>query len=557
MSGADTLDGVWVLVPARGGSRGIRGKNLRLLGGRPLVHHVLDELSRLIPRERLVVSTEDSLIAQAVEGRATVHQRPAELADDRTTLDEVTVAVARWALEHGAGEDDVLITVQPTSPFLRATSVREGAARLAAGAGSVVSVKDDRGLRWTVDEDGTPVPLFAERVNRQWLSPTLSETGGMIGARMRDIVTRGTRIVEPVSLVELGSVEGLDIDTYADWAVAEFYASRRRIAIRADAGPDLGMGHVYRAYALFLELHDHDVRVVVSDDEVHRLGVEFLHGHDVATEIVEGEKGFRDFLEWYEPDIVIVDMLDTDEDYMAGIRPLAPFLVAVEDLGPGADLADLVINDLYTDFHAAEHHWYGVHYAILGPQFESVAALPEMRPEVAKILVTFGGADPRGLTTKALQAIAETGFDGEVAVVLGPGYQLGDVDLDEFGLRGTVLRSVTDLAVVMHDCDIAVTSAGRTVTELMTQGIPTISLCQNTRELMHTHASSPFGVTNLGLGEHVTPAVLAQHISLLLGDAQLRATMRSRMLAAIRDRSNRRIVTDILSAAESRRTGKE
>ena len=50
MSGSDTMDGVWLLVPARGGSKGIRGKNLRSLAGRPLVMHVLDELSRLVPR---------------------------------------------------------------------------------------------------------------------------------------------------------------------------------------------------------------------------------------------------------------------------------------------------------------------------------------------------------------------------------------------------------------------------------------------------------------------------------------------------------------------------
>ncbi len=550
MPDSEAMRSVWVMVPARGGSKGIRGKNLRPLAGRPLITHVLDELARVIPRERLVVSTEDSLIAHVVEGRATVHHRSAELADDRTTLDEVAVDVARWALAHGAHEHDILITVQPTSPFLRAPSLREAVERLAAGASSVISVKDDRHLRWTLGEDGAPQPLFAERVNRQWLSPTLSETGGMIGARMGEIVRNGTRIIEPVALVELESVEALDIDTYADWAVAEFYASRRRIVVRADAGPDLGMGHVYRAYALFLELYDHEVKVVVRGDEAHRLGADFLRKHDVAVECVDDEEGFRDVLEAFGPDIVIVDLLDTTEEYMASIRPLAPFLVAVEDLGPGAQLADLVINDLYTDFYAAENHWYGVRYAVLGPQFESVSA-SEMRPEVERILVSFGGADPRGLTTKALEAIAETGFAGEVTVVLGPGYPHGDVDVAAFGLRGVVLRAVTNLAVIMRECDIALTSAGRTVTELMTQGVPTIALCQNMRELMHTHASSPFGVTNLGLGEHVTPAVLAQHLTVLLTDTRLRAAMRARMLSAVRDRSNRRIVADILAAAES------
>jgi spore coat polysaccharide biosynthesis predicted glycosyltransferase SpsG len=116
---------------------------------------------------------------------------------------------------------------------------------------------------------------------------------------------------------------------------------------------------------------------------------------------------------------------------------------------------------------------------------------------------------------------------------------------------------VTDLAVVMRECDMALTSAGRTVTELMTQGIPTIALCQNMRELMHTHASSPFGVTNLGLGEHITPAALAHHVEVLLGDRSLRASMRTRMLSAVRDRSNRRIVMDILAAAEACRQRKE
>lgn len=551
MPSRDIMADTWIVVPARGGSKGIRGKNLRPLAGRPLILHVLDEMACIVPRERLVVTTDDSIIAHAVEERATVHNRSPRLADDRVTLDEVAVEVARWALERGAAEEDVLIMVQPTSPFLRAASVREAAARFADGAGSVVSVRDDRALRWTIDAGGSPSPLFTERVNRQWLAPVLSETGGMIGARLGDVVQRHTRIIEPVSLVELGRVEGLDIDTYADWAVAEFYASRRRIAIRADAGPDLGMGHIYRAYALFLELHDHDVRIVVSDDEFHTLGADFLSGHEVPFERVSVEQGFFEFLSWFEPDIVIMDVLDSDAASMEAIRPLAPFLVALEDLGPGADRADLVINDLYTDFHAADNRWYGVSYAILGPQFERVAAPAAMKPDVSRILVSFGGADPSGLTVKALQAIAQTGFGGEVVVVLGPGYGHGDVELAAFGLHGTVLRAVTDLAVVMRDCDIALTSAGRTVTELMTQGIPTISLCQNTRELLHTHASSPFGITNLGLGEYVTPAVLAQHIKLLLDDAQVRATMRSRMLAAVRDRSNRRIVADILSAADA------
>jgi len=143
---------------------------------------------------------------------------------------------------------------------------------------------------------------------------------------------------------------------------------------------------------------------------------------------------------------------------------------------------------------------------------------------------------------------------GHVAVVLGPGYSHGAVDLAEYGLTGEVHAAVTNLAELMHVSDLALTSAGRTVTELMTQGVPTIALCQNERELMHTHASAPFGVVNLGLGTHVDVATVARHISLMSAPG-LRGSMRDRMLKAVRHRSNRRIADLILVAYEDSKRG--
>jgi hypothetical protein len=86
----------------------------------------------------------------------------------------------------------------------------------------------------------------------------------------------------------------------------------------------------------------------------------------------------------------------------------------------------------------------------------------------------------------------------------------------------------------------------------MTQGIPTIALCQNLRELLHTHASSPFGVTNLGLGDHVSVENLRSHIELLINNHDIRLSMYRRMRKAARGRANERIVKRILSAATKR-----
>lgn len=64
-------------------------------------------------------------------------------------------------------------------------------------------------------------------------------------------------------------------------------------------------------------------------------------------------------------------------------------------------------------------------------------------------------------------------------------------------------------------------------------------------------------MTNLGLGKHVTVSTLAEHVALLVHDTRLRAAMRARMLAAVRDRSNRRIVADLMAAAQALRKRKE
>jgi len=552
---AEGLEGVWALVPARGGSRGVPGKNLRLLGTKPLILHALGMLRGILPEERVVVSTEDSEIERVCVDTALIHARAAELAADHTTLDMVALDVARWLLaEHGASPDDVLLTVQPTSPFLEAGSVRACVERLREGARSVLTVRDDRHLRWMVDENGAPRPLYAERVNRQQLPPTFVETGGIIGTRIGALIDEGTRVSSPIALVELPPEESLDIDTHQDWAVAEFLLGRRRIVIRADGARTLGMGHVHRALALAYELSHHHVTLVTRCDGEFALGAEALTRSPFTVRTLASHEAFASLLEELRPDMTVLDVLDTDDEFTGSVGERSGFVVSIEDLGPGNRLADLVINDLYTDVHPQENHWYGVQHALLARQFDQLVPAPVDvgTGDGPRLLVTFGGTDQQNLTVRTLEALAAVGYQGHVDVVLGRGYDHGPVDLSCYGLRGTVERDVRDMVAVMRSAGLAVTSAGRTVTELMVVGVPTLVLCQNLRELRHTHASGPFGVINLGLGEHVAVSTLAEHIGLLLGDEALRRDMRMRASAAVRGRSNAEICRRILERAEAK-----
>lgn len=540
----------WILVPARGGSKGIPRKNLRLLAGRPLVQHVLRTARGVVGGDCLLLSTDDPEIAAASDGLATIHERCDELASDRATLDEVAASVARWLLDRGANSEDFLLTLQPTSPLLTSGTIRRCMDELNDGARSVLTVRDDRHLRWRIDDDGRPTPIFDKRVNRQWLPATYVETGGVIGTRLGDLLEEGTRILEPVELVKVEGEEAIDVDSFADWAVAEYFLTRKSVVIRADASRPLGMGHVNRALALAHEFADQHLLLATRADGEYELGWEYLSGRGYSVAELESEKAFFQLLGESRPDMVVLDVLDTQRDFVERVREAADFVVSFEDLGPGSHLADLVINDLYTDLYPKENHWYGLQVSILGPQFEQIEPRDGVSPDVERVLVTFGGTDPNNLTLKALKALAIAEFDHGVTVVLGPGYAHPLPDLEDFGLSGSVVRSVENMAELMSSADLAITSAGRTVTELMVTGVPTIALCQNERELRHSHASSPYGVINLGLGAQIDPEHLSRHISLLTGDDDLRRDMQRRALQAVRERSNREIAGRILDELE-------
>jgi spore coat polysaccharide biosynthesis predicted glycosyltransferase SpsG/CMP-N-acetylneuraminic acid synthetase len=536
----------WFLVPARGGSRGVPRKNMRVLGDRPLIGHVLATLLARWPGERIVVMTDSEEIAAHAAGLgAAVEREPTTTG--RATLDQVATEVARRLLARGADPASAFLTVQPTCPFLSAASIERALVALAAGAGGVLTVAEDRHLRWTRDAAGRFRPAYAARVNRQLLPPLWRETGGVIGARLGAVAERGTRILEPVELIEIGAEEALDIDDFADFAVAQYYARRRRLVIRADGARALGLGHVNRALALASELAEHQPVIATRADGDFALGAGLLEESPFAVRRLDGEAAFLPLLDALRPDLVFLDCLDSTAEAMRAVKARAGRVVTFEDRGPGAVLADLVINDLYLDERLGEKQLSGVEHALLAPAFDLARPRPPTGERVETLLVLFGGTDPASLSERTLAALAAIGFAGRVLVVEGPGRQDRPIDLAAYGLAGEVRRNVAFMPEVMLRADLAVSSAGRTVTELMCLGVPTLVLCQNTKELLHSHASPAFGVMNLGLGSLVSETTLRENLRLLLDQPELRRSMQARGLAATRNRSNQRIVKRILA----------
>ncbi len=535
---------VWIMIPARGGSRGIPRKNVRLLAGKPLIVHVIRTALQVCDPGKVIVITDDDEIEAVSRAEGVPVVREAETTG-RATLDDVALKVADELDRLGTGKDDIFLTVQPTCPFLRAERIEEALGAFEAGAGSVITVFDDRHLGWRLDSKGSPTPDYKSRVNRQQLDPQFRESGAIIGCRLGDLRTRGTRIVEPIRLIEVTRQEALDIDDFADWAVAEYFASRRKVLIRVDASRTMGMGHAYRALAIAHELARHDV--LIATDASKPLGRELFARYPFDLAEVRNDDGFLDLVRTNAPDLVILDQLDTASEYVRAIKQSAKYVVTFEDLGGGALEADFLVSDLYKNLDVPDDRQLsGIGNAILAPDFETAARSGAFREKAEHILVVFGGTDPSELTEKALKGLSEAKFSGTVSVVLGPGVERS-VSLSSYGLRGEILSGVKYMPGVMAKADLAISSAGRTVTELISLGVPVLCLCQNQKELTHTHASARFGVINLGLGALVDIGTLAAHIRQVVDSAELRQTLRTRALHETSGRTNAAVIRRIMT----------
>jgi CMP-N-acetylneuraminic acid synthetase len=224
------------VVTARGGSKGIPGKNLKPLAGKPLIAHTIESARDSGVFERLILSTDDPAIAAC--GRA-LHcevpfMRPAALARDETIHFDVMKHALEWMRDEAAYVPDAVMILQPTSPLRSAGDIRAAVELLAAsGADSVVSVSEVpahynpmRTLR--VDAAGIAT-LFVtgepvrRRIDRRQDMPAawtmngaiyLFRTTVLFGAEPSLYGDRTAAYVMPAE-------RGISIDDLHDWAAAE------------------------------------------------------------------------------------------------------------------------------------------------------------------------------------------------------------------------------------------------------------------------------------------------------------------------------------------------
>ena len=495
------MKSVLVVIPARGGSKGIPRKNLRTLAGKPLIYYGIQaSLASKYNPDIYVSSDDDEILSISKQIGAKTIKRDQLFAKDATTLDPVIYDAYKQAKVLENKHYDLVVTLQPTSPLLKSASLDEAINLMVTDddVETVIAATDDTHLTWK-KEDGVFLPNYKERVNRQYLTPVFKETGGFLITRS-NVLTNSNRIGKNVKLYLLDNGENIDIDTYDDWNLCEYYLKRKKILFVVSGYQDIGLGHVYNTLIIANDILNHNIEFLVDDKSQLAYDKISLKNYTVY---MQGNKNIIEDIKLLNPDVIINDRLDTEAAYISELKALGMQVINFEDLGTGAVEANLVINAIYPEKEILPNHYFGHDYFILRDEF--ILSTPvEISKEVKNILLTFGGVDPNNYTLKVLTSIYEYCVEKgiSISVVAGFGYQHYE-SLATFE-EVAIYRNATDISEHMKKASLIFTSAGRTTYEVASLNIPAIVLAQNERELTHFFASEEYGFTNLGLGSNVS-----------------------------------------------------
>jgi len=222
-----------VIIPARGGSKGVPGKNIKLLNGKPLIQYTIEAATTVFPMDTICVSTDDIEIKQVAErcGLQVPFMRPKELSTDKTGTYEVLLH-ALLHYENQGYYPDVLVLLQATSPFRTSDQIVEALELYDSSCDMVVSVKETK---------SNPYYVLREENEQGWL----------VNSKEGNFITRQDcpKVYELNGAIYVISVEALkqksmtefklnkkyvmddlsshDIDDMIDWKIAELLVSKR------------------------------------------------------------------------------------------------------------------------------------------------------------------------------------------------------------------------------------------------------------------------------------------------------------------------------------------
>jgi CMP-N,N'-diacetyllegionaminic acid synthase len=214
---------VLAVVPARGGSKGIPSKNIRLIAGKPLLAYTIEAARQSSSIDRLVVSTDAEAIANvAREAGAEVVMRPAALATDEAPTELALLHVLDTLKAADGYEPEAIMTLEPTSPLRSPELIRRCIEAMRRHeADSILTVTETRECFGTIVEGRFEYLIKDQARRRQDRPPLYRESSTVYLTRVETLRERRSVLGERLYPVIVDPAEAIDINSPLDLAVAE------------------------------------------------------------------------------------------------------------------------------------------------------------------------------------------------------------------------------------------------------------------------------------------------------------------------------------------------
>jgi CMP-N,N'-diacetyllegionaminic acid synthase len=219
------------LIPARGGSKGIPGKNIKLLSGKPLIHYSIEVALALSSKDNICVDTDDDEIA-AVTQRLDLpvpFKRPAALASDTASMQDVLLHALQF-YETQNRLFDAIVLLQPTSPLRKMDDVKAALSQYSSDLDMVMSVTETKANPYYVlfEEIGGYLVKSKEGnfETRQSAPKVYQANGAVYVISVKSLKEKSMKAFSRIKKTVMDETRSVDIDTLVDWEYCEFLISR-------------------------------------------------------------------------------------------------------------------------------------------------------------------------------------------------------------------------------------------------------------------------------------------------------------------------------------------
>lgn len=221
------------VIPARGGSKRLPGKNIKPLAGKPLIHYTINAAREIFDDNCICVSTDDPKIRKTTEetGLKVSFLRPRELATDNATSRDVLLHAIEFNRTEKDYDADTVILLQPTSPFRTGTHIKEALKLYNPGLDMVVSVKKTKSNPYSLlyEENETGF-LKKSKDPKQLISldnipPVWELNGAIYIINSRSLHEKPIPQFDKIRKYVMSERSSIDIDTEIDWKLAQIFSN--------------------------------------------------------------------------------------------------------------------------------------------------------------------------------------------------------------------------------------------------------------------------------------------------------------------------------------------